>query len=194
MIVLGFTVAMLFAMGGFSAASVEAYTRWQQTTSVSAPSKAGVVTVPTSVQNYAFTLQPWSGSKEEYAPPWTLIIALSSMSAALGLLMGILGVTLLWHWPKMRYFWLALIPLIPFGFLTLIYLNNNQYRLIRGECLTRIAFESTIQILGICIGAVIGRMVSRTIARMLIPPKPRQALAFLWMVDGRKLPADMSMK
>jgi hypothetical protein len=38
------------------------------------------------------------------------------------------------------------------------------------------------------IGILLGRPLARQIARTIIPPKPRQVLAFLWIVDGKKFP------
>jgi hypothetical protein len=67
-----------------------------------------------------------------------------------------------------------------------------QYRVVRPQCFERIGIETAIQALGLLIGVLIGRKVSRAIARTIIPPKPRQALAFLWSVDGKKLPLEVT--
>jgi len=40
------------------------------------------------------------------------------------------------------------------------------------------------------VGIMIGRPVARGMLKILTPPKIRQHLAFLWIVDGKMLPAE----
>jgi hypothetical protein len=43
---------------------------------------------------------------------------------------------------------------------------------------------------GLGVGLLLGRPVARALLRILVPPKPRQHLAFLWTIDGKRLPAE----
>jgi hypothetical protein len=109
-------------------------------------------------------------------------------SILLGFLAGTLLVTFLWHWSRRRYIVGILLPMIAAGFLIGIYCLDDQYELCRAWCVRRLLTTITIQIAGIFLGILLGRKVSRTIANMVIPPKPRQMLAFLWIADGKAPP------
>ena len=200
MIVLTGTIGILFAMGGMSAASVEAFTDGTYVTPQGLPLNQnfnnGNVTYTTNgsksiVANpkYAYVLRPWHGG-DENRPGVDAMLVFSAISLALGLFAGVLLVTLLWHWPRYRYFMCGLLPMIPCLFLAVIYSNNDSYQYIRAASIEHFAAQTAIQIVGLLTGVAVGRAVSRTIIRAVIPPKPRQALAFLWKVDGKKLPVD----
>ncbi len=118
--------------------------------------------------------------------PWAW---LAGVSLALGTVAGGLCVSLLWHWPRRRYAWCLLVPVAPAVFLSLIYLANEQYQLIRGPAVGRAALMAAVQGLGVLIGLAVGRPLARALVRTVVPPKPRQALAFLWQVDGKVAPS-----
>jgi hypothetical protein len=110
-------------------------------------------------------------------------------SLVLGTLAGGLCVTLLWHWPRRRYAWALVVPLVPAAVLLAVYASNAGFQLIRGQAAGRALVQLAIQALGVLIGVRVGRPVARALVRTIIPPKPRQALAFLWQVDGKPLSA-----
>ncbi len=109
-------------------------------------------------------------------------------SILLGFLAGMLLVTFLWHWPRRRYIVGLILPMIASGFLISIYCLDDQYEMCRPWCVNRLLMTMAIQCAGVLLGILLGRKVSRTIIRMVIPPKPRQMLAFLWIADGKPPP------
>lgn len=110
------------------------------------------------------------------------------VSAMIGLTIGVLGVIFLWHWRKRNYVWLTLVVLLPAIFVANVMLFDDEYQFIRGWALSRVAMVLGLQALFILLGVVIGRPVGRFVARVIIPPKPRQFLAFLWRADGKTPP------
>jgi hypothetical protein len=115
------------------------------------------------------------------------MVFFSAGSLALGGGIGLLSVTLMWHWPRWRYYFCLLLPIVPAVLVTIPFFFNNQYMLLHTQCIERIAFQAAVGCAGLLLGVKFGRSVSRTFIRIVIPPKPRQALAFLWQVDGKKL-------
>ena len=113
---------------------------------------------------------------------------LSGGSLALGALAGALCVSLLWHWPRRRYLWCLLLPAAAAGVLMALYATADEFFLIRGEAIGRAAVQLAIQCVGVGVGIGVGRPIARAVVRTVVPPKPRQALAFLWQVDGKALP------
>ena len=115
------------------------------------------------------------------------MLSISAGSLFSGFIAGTLCVTLLWHWPRWRYLWMLLLPAIPVTILVMVYRQIPEYVIIRLDCIEHLLSQAGIQSLGILLGVLLGRKVSRFLIRAIIPPKPRQALAFLWSVDGKKL-------
>jgi hypothetical protein len=68
------------------------------------------------------------------------------------------------------------------------YFRDDQYTDIRTWVINRVLLMFAIQSAGILLGIMLGRKLSRTLVRMVIPPKPRQMLAFLWLTDGKSPP------
>ena len=120
-------------------------------------------------------------------PPWAWPLLLG-IGGLIGLGLGVLAAAFLWHlgWPR----WLLL--LLPAGVGATawsIFAGNagGQYRLVGDWYLTRIGVAAGVTAAGIAVGLVLGRRVARGLARLLVPPGPRQALAFLWHADGKEL-------
>jgi hypothetical protein len=177
-----FIGAATFAFSGiffaFAVSSIEAY-RLNQS-----------IPISTNKWHYRAVLYPWQapGNPDENINGITTMLWLCAGSLVTGFVVGMLCVTLLWHWPRQRYLATALLPLIPAGLLAMIYHSMPECFDIYNQCIARILSQTAIQTTGILLGILTGRTVSRTIISMIIPPKPRQSLAFLWMVDGKKLP------
>jgi hypothetical protein len=146
---------------------------------------------------YAGTMQPVLGNVRQVRTVklpgdlslkdrWMIMIILHFFAAGLGMLSGILLVVVLWHWPRRKYFWFLLLPLLAalwdIGF---VLVGDDQYELIRGWAISRVLYQMTIQMIFVIIGIRIGRPVARWIIRMIIPPRPRQHLNFLWRIDGK---------
>jgi hypothetical protein len=203
LIVLMVATAGFFAIAGISHSSVAGYSDYRQVSQNGKPVVLGMVNgVQTWVEEGTkipatnihseisltqfFTLHDADGTLNLGTP------ILCAVSVFIGFILGTLVVTLFWHWPRGRYFWCLLIPLMPAGFLSLIYSQNSGYEMIRAQIAGRIAGQTGLQCFGILLGVLVGRKVSRTVVRMLVPPKARQLLAFLWTVDGKAMPAVMA--
>ncbi len=201
-VVVAATVTTWFFMGAASVGSVAAYTTMVRVAADGGPAPAK------TPAHFADLLHPIRGGPavtdarfdgaESYGygemgphgpgpgpAPW---LWLSAGSLALGTLAGGLCVTLLWHWPRGRYLWCVLLPALPAVFVAVIYLNTDEYQLIRGPALGRAASAAGVQAAGVLIGIGLGRKAARLVARTVIPPKPRQLLAFLWHADGLAMP------
>jgi len=57
-----------------------------------------------------------------------------------------------------------------------------------------IAGHTGMQILGGVIGAAYGRPITRGIVRVFLPPSVRPRLAYLWLTDGKEVPADANLE
>lgn len=106
------------------------------------------------------------------------------------LVFGGLLATLMWHIPRRRY-WIGL--LLPFiaavCIIASIHINESD----RGGKISMVAAivgaAAIEQASLMLIGALLGRTVARFFATLLVPPRPRQAIAFLWTVDGKPPPS-----
>ena len=65
---------------------------------------------------------------------------------------------------------------------------SDESALIRGPAIGRQLFATAMQAVGVLVGTRMGRPIARGVARAVIPPKPRQLLAFLWQADGKPVP------
>jgi hypothetical protein len=199
------TIAGLFAMVGLTSGSIEPFTDSQDVTPSGKPVEYKVVNganvmveagtdVVVNNSRTVWTLRPFLTA---YQPDGKLNMVapiVCATSLFMGFMAGSLCVTLLWHWPRGRYFWCLLLPLAPAAFLFLCYGQSDWYEFIRDQVFARIAGQSGLQSAGILLGVIFGRKVSRTVVRMLVPPKARQSLAFLWRVDGKPLPPAMTAR
>jgi Mg2+/citrate symporter len=116
------------------------------------------------------------------------------VSVLLGFLLSTLLVTFLWHWPRWRYISAIALPVIAAGLVLCAFFYDQQYDTIHGWIVGRVLMMVAVQSAGILLGILLGRKLSRTIVRMVVPPKPRQMLAFLWLADGKPLPSSMMRK
>jgi hypothetical protein len=194
--VIGSLIAVAGAMAGLDAASIGPYIHGYWAAPTGQPvdwSGAGSVIQGTTtiVKNpvYVTELYPWTSDSTQPGPGLIGMSLLSSASVVLGLIAGTLCVTLLWHWPRPRYFFAVIVSLIPAALVSIPFATSVEYLHLRTQCLERIGTQAALQCLGILLGVIFGRAISRGVIRSIVPPKPRQALAFLWLVDGKPPPA-----
>jgi hypothetical protein len=122
------------------------------------------------------------------------MVLLSAGSVVLGFITAMACVSLLWHWPKRRYGWLVIVAIISAGLAMIPFGTADEFQFARLDCLLHVLSQAGLQMLGMLGGILLGRPLARQIARTIIPPKPRQALAFLWLVDGKKPPTASSQR
>jgi hypothetical protein len=120
---------------------------------------------------------------------FSVMMFISGGSLMTAFIAGVLFVTLLWHWQRARYAWALLLPILPAIILVIFYDSLPYYENIRSVCTLHVLVQTGIQCAGVVAGILLGRKISRMIILAIIPPKPRQSLAFLWLVDNKKPPS-----
>ena len=127
------------------------------------------------------------GSGDDGPPRWLWPVLLS-LDGLIGLALGTLVAAGMWHarWPRWGLLLLLAVP----ATLALLPLSaaGPGYRLIHGWYAARVLVGIGIAFAAMALGIGFGRHLARGLARLLIPPRPRQAVAFLWHADGRPLP------
>ena len=125
---------------------------------------------------------------DQDGPPFWLWPVLLSLDGLIGLALGTLVAAGLWHAGRVR--WGLLLLLAVPATLTLLPLSaaGPTYRLIHGWYAARVMIGVAFAFAAMALGIGFGRHLARGLASLLIPPGPRQALAFLWHADGRALP------
>lgn len=111
-------------------------------------------------------------------------------------LFAVLLVTLMWHVPRRRHWVFLVLPWLAAAFLLAIFhIDESDSRgdggtadvaASVGPILGFAALEQTLMMLA---GTFAGRPIARFLLTIFIPPRPRQALAFLWTVDGKAPPS-----
>jgi hypothetical protein len=108
------------------------------------------------------------------------------------LIFGGLLVTFLWHVPRRLYGLGLLVPLLAAVVVGMIYYVEEAQRGDRpgdmGPLYYVLAGAMAVQMLLMVIGFWAGRPVARFFATLFVPPRPRQAIGFLWTIDGKQLP------
>jgi hypothetical protein len=136
------------------------------------------------------SLDPDPGTSEMNIPGNGVATILISIAAAVGFLVGTMLVAFLWHWPPRRYLLVALVvPTVPAAIVMWSFLDDRKYEHIRQWCVSRTWMIAAVQMGGMLLAIRFGRPLARAIVRTIIPPKPRQLLAFLWRADGKTMPA-----
>jgi hypothetical protein len=115
-------------------------------------------------------------------------VFISAIGVLAGFVVGLLMVTFLWHWPRRRYALGALLPFLSALFTSCMFSFNSEYRHIRGWSVSRGMLVAGMEMFGMLLAIPIGRSISRGLIRVVVPPRPRQLLAFLWRVDGKDKP------
>ena len=200
-VVLVATFLLTLAMGGMQVAGVETFTYFRMIAPDGRPVVQGnlpkgggfgymiagtdiVVPHPKFIQ----TTQPPPETDPQNIAGTSQLVGLLLLSLFLGFLAATLLVTFLWHWRRRRYLTAIALPIIAAGFVLNAYIRDDQYTNIRTWVINRVLLMFAIQCAGIILGILFGRKISRSLVRMVIPPKPRQMLAFLWLTDGKSPP------
>lgn len=131
-------------------------------------------------------VRPWEASARPTGPEPAAWLAVSSL--VLGLLTGAACVTFLWHWRSPRYLWAVTVPGLAAAVVLAVVRTSDAFVLVRNEATGRVLGMTAVQCLGVLIGVAVGRPLARGVLRAIVPPKPRQAVAFLWQVDGKRMP------
>ena len=105
-----------------------------------------------------------------------------------GLLLGIFLAAALWHLRSWRRWGLPTLMLLP-GLATMAILHlDDAFELMVAPAWKIVATTAGGAALAMLVGLAIGRSVARAIVIGIVPPRPRQMLAFLWLADGKTPP------
>jgi hypothetical protein len=110
---------------------------------------------------------------------------LTFFAVLLGLITGVLFSSLVWHCQGRSRLWGFLPPVAGCGVAGILWFSNPMTELIRDWGLLQIGLFFLVEMVAVGIGLWIGRSFARGLVRILVPPRPRQHLAFLWITDGK---------
>jgi hypothetical protein len=108
-------------------------------------------------------------------------------SLGLGFVGAVFATVVLYHWPRQYYFILVLAVPVLMGIFAYCIWKIGTPNVIY-SLLPLISANTIAQMLGGASGVILGRPLARLIIRVLLPPRLRPYLAFLWLVDGRQVP------
>jgi hypothetical protein len=131
------------------------------------------------------TPSPASYEYERFDTPWKV---LGSLSIANAVLLGSFCAISMWHVRKERlYFalaWPILAALVTYG----LWWANENIDLIVSWSIVRLTLYTVINITAMAVGLKVGRPIARFLLRVLVSPKLRQHVHFLWVCDGLQPP------
>ena len=142
-------------------------------------------TQPVAQWRMVSTLDPQPGNRRRNI--WD-VIPFAIGAPALGFVTGVLLVVFFWHWQRRRYKWALLLPLAVAAVVSVIFCIDEMYILIRPFAVQMCFGWAMAELAGMALGVLVGRPIARGLLRMFIPPRPRQAFAFLWGADAKVMP------
>jgi len=193
-LVAGVVFGLCAAQVGITFAPLEEATTYRQVT-IPAPGAASPTPGPSTVTvvqqgntTVTRTFTTWRREVRENFPHYTAFMTLMrALSLCLGFVLAMLLAVVLHHWRR----WCYLIPvvLVPVavGFLVW-YMWGSSTPHLREWATPHIVAQAAAHLVGGLIGVLLGRPAARLVATLVLPPRLRQVLAFLWLVDGKPLP------
>jgi hypothetical protein len=110
-----------------------------------------------------------------------------SVSFGLGFVLVLLTVVILHHWQRWGYAALVIFAAVTTGVISWFGLHVELPNLLAWGTPYVLAHTATFLVGGL-LGIYLGRPLARGIVTLLLPPRLRQVLAFLWLVDGKQPP------
>lgn len=198
LILLAFVIGAMFGLFGLQMGAIEglSHGRWQ-TEGSSSVYRTWDPTLQKTVWMDAATDKPitqenpkwmrtFRPAREIFELPSAAVVLIGLWSLAPTIFGCVLAVAM-WHVSRVRLLIFLLIPLLA-GAITLFVMQLDEGdRAGSLRVAASIILAATIaQLILTLLGMNVGRPVARFLAKLFIPPKPRQAIAFLWSVDGKK--------
>lgn len=112
---------------------------------------------------------------------------MSAVAAAVSFLLALVAAVFFCHWRRWAYFPLVYAaPLIAAVIVWLIWREEAPHLISWGG--GYIGYFAMIELCAGTAGIFAGRPLVRLMANLMLPPRPRQFLTFLWLVDGKQPP------
>ncbi len=128
------------------------------------------------------------GVREHREHDRAFILLVRGISFGLGFLLAMMAGVCLYHWRRWGY--LLLVILFSIGPAVIAwYVWFQDWPYLREWSEPHIAAQAAAHFAGGLAGILLGRPVGRLIITLALPPRVRQGLAFLWLVDGKPPPA-----
>jgi hypothetical protein len=184
-----FFLLLIFALGALFLGMI-AYghiLEMTQVTQMSGPAPGTAPATYSGAYKFQYTVKPVAEDSDSRASQRWTQFWLTFFAALVGLIVGGLFSTLLWHckgWLRLPAF---LPPLAGCAVAAASWAGDPMSLPIRNWGLRQIGLFLLLELVAVGIGLLIGRRFARGLVRILVPPKARQHLAFLWITDGKVL-------
>lgn len=122
---------------------------------------------------------------EEYRP---FIVGMHVLSCALGFLLLLLAVVVMPHWRRWGYLILAVSMPVAAGLIVWVGLHYDMPELTDWSQPYLLGL-SAAHLAGCLAAVLVGRPTARMLATLILPPRIRQVVAYLWLADGKTPPA-----
>jgi len=174
-------LALALCQFGITIATFEELTTYRQV-----PTTAAIYN-PGSGRGMAVNT-PWQRAVREEFEGYGLMMAFVYLGVgATGFVLALLMAVAMHHWHRLGY--LAVTLVVAAGAAALAtYAWVQDYPFLQVWATRYAAALAAVHVLGGVAGAFGGRPLARLAATLVLPPKPRQALAFLWLADKKPPP------
>lgn len=147
---------------------------------------------PGGRMSYSTSNTVWQRQVREEMRQYGAFMALMlGLAFALGFALAALMTITMHHWPRWGYLGPVIVVPVVAGLLT-FYIWGNDYAHLRDWAVRYILLDGAANLLGGLVGVLCGRPFARLLATLILPPRVRQVVAFLWLADG-KLPPSVAV-
>jgi hypothetical protein len=151
--------------------------------------RAQTITVTTQGSVSVTRTTTWQREVRENVEYYAEFIALlRGSSFALGFVLAMLAAVVFHHWRRWGYFVVVTVVTVAAGVLVWCIWRNDQPHLLDWAT-PHIIAQAAAHFAGGLAGILLGRPFARLVVTLILPPRIRQVLAFLWLADGKQPPA-----
>ena len=142
---------------------------------------------PGAVWRYHYVPRPSPRDAEQASRESFQMAVMVLLTVLLGAVPGGVVSVCMWHVRDWRRL-VAFVPaLVGVGIAFLVWTNEPSAREVQGIVQKRLGLCLLLESVGVLLGLLLGLWFARGALSILVPPKARQHLAFLWTIDGKQL-------